>query len=1598
MATFQCTLITPNVLHVESEETIVVDAQYQNSPFDANVIIQDFPLKSFSLVQSTVSLNHNNNFLGIAKLTIPSKDLLKDPKKKQFVYVTVRSSLCSLEKVVLVSFHSGYIFVQTDKTIYTPGSKVNYRIFSMNYKLQPVSKAMVIEFLTPEGIIVKREMVIQSSKSGIFSRTYPIPEFVNTGIWTISATYKDSPQQNYTNHFEVKEYVLPSFEVTLKPDKSFFYIEDKEFIVKLQAMYVYGKPVNGSAFVIFSLQKEGERVSLTHTLSREEIVNGNGKARLKREDLLKAIPNTQEWLKYTMHLSVTVITSSGTDMVQAELDNIYIVNSPYKILFTKTSKYFKPGLSMDLMVLVTNPDGSPAEKVKVVAQPGNMGGITQEDGTARLNINTPSSETPLEITVKTQQAGLSEKLQASASMTATPYSTPKDYLHINIAASVLKPGSNVAVSFYTRSKVSGEEIDFPYFTYLIINKGRIMSVGRQPRDRGQTLVTMSIPLTEEFIPSFRIVAYYLVKSSEVWEMVSDSVWVDVVDSCMGTLKVTGAQPSDNKIQKPTSPMTLKLMADHRAFVGLVAVDKAVYILNNKFKMSQSKIWDTVEKNDIGCTPGGGANSMGVFYDAGLAVHTSFKMTTAERSVPLCEVHSKRKRRSSGLMIDIKTTKASAYKDLEKKCCQDGMQENPMGHNCERRSLLIQEKQSCKDAFLDCCRYIEKKRKEEKELKEEDDLSRSEKDDDYIASADIVSRTMFPESWLWSIEEMKEIPESGISTKLLNIHLKDSITTWEVQAVSLSETKGICVAQPYEIQVLKDFFIDLKLPYSVVRNEQVEIRAILYNYGNIQIKVRVELMHNPEFCSASTIKKNFRLEVYIGPTSSTVVPFIIVPLNLGETEVEVKASVYQMFVSDGVKKTLNVVPEGMRATHILKSVTLEPEVKGKGGIQKETVSALNVKNIVPRTEISTFVTVQGTPISEMVKDAIDGAKLDPLIIMPSGCSEQNIKGMTLVVIATHYLDSTNQWEQVGLQRRQQALENIEKGYTTELTFRKDDNSYPPYRKTESSTWLTAYISKVFAMASSLVNIDQNVLCGAIKWLILKNQKPDGLFQESSPVSDQYMTNLQFSIDRATQYVLNQYSSLRNPHSIAIASYALAKAGKLKDTTKLMSVATDNTRWVADGSHLGSFEATSYALLTLLHMKQFHLIDPIARWLIEQRFYGAYGSTQATIMMFQALTEYQRTKPPLNQLSLDVSIYLPEKGEDKTIRITADNAMEARSEKTNINKDFVVTAKGKGQGTLTVMSVYYAIVTEQETECKNFYLNVTAPKRPEGAVSTVSLTICTRHLKSVDATMSILDVSMMTGFTPDIDSLNKLKNSVDKYIADFEINKDAYDKGTLIIYLKKISHREEECIKFNVHQFFKVGLIQPASVTVYDYYTPENRCTKFYHFEEESKLLGRICQGDVCRCAEENCLMQQHVEKEEITVPFRLTKACEPGVDYVFKATVTDIQHRENYDNYVMNIVMVVKEGTDAAPLGQNRNFISHKKCRHLLDLKIGRDYLIWGVTSDLWNQPSGYSYIIGRETWIEWWPKLTECQDEQHQKICNEFSHLSEILDLTGCPN
>uniref|UniRef100_A0A670KLN3 Complement C3 n=1 Tax=Podarcis muralis TaxID=64176 RepID=A0A670KLN3_PODMU len=1449
-------------------------------------------------------------------LQVSANDMKKDSKQKQYVIVVAKCPQFTLERMVLVSFHSGYLFIQTDKTIYTPGSKVTSLL-----------KYLYVLLLLCFSL------------------------------------------------------VLPSFEVIVEPSAKFYYIDsDRDFRVSITARFLYGKSVEGMAFVLFGVKVDGVKHSIPDSLQRIQvgcvyITNGEGEGILRRDILQTRFHNLNNLIGHSLYVSVTVMTESGSDMVVAERSGISLVTSPYQIHFTKTPKYFKPGMPFELMVFVTNPDGSPASRVPVVTEPIATDGTTQNDGTAKLILNTPANSQELRITVKTKDPQLLNERQATKTMIATAYQTQGgsgNYLHLAVTATELKAGDNLPINFNLKSNNQEVLDQIQYFTYMILTKGKMFKVGRQRREAGQNLVTFSLPITPELIPSFRIVAYYQVGNSEI---VADSVWMDVKDTCMGTLVVKGEHREDDQIHEPGDQVAIKLEGDANAWVGLVAVDKGVYVLNKKYKLTQSKIWDSVEKRDIGCTAGSGRNNLGVFEDAGLALVTSSKLSTQQRSDPKCPQPATRRRRSVQL-IESKASKAGQFQNRTlRKCCEDGMHENPMGYSCEKRIQYIVDQTECQNVFLECCRFI-RDILNENERDEELILARSDFEDDFLADEDITSRTQFPESWLWRTEQLTAPPnDQGISSKTIPVYLKDSITTWEVLAVSISDTKGICVADPYEITVRKNFFIDLRLPYSVVRNEQVEIRAVLYNYRRRDLRVRVELIHNPAFCSASTAKEKYQQMLTIRGQSSRAVPFVIIPLKLGQHDIEVKAAALGG-AADGVKKKLKVVPEGIQRKRVT-VIELDPATQGNSG---------NTHSSGGLPFSFSFFTLGKPPlypVAHIVEDSIDGTKLKHLIVTPSGCGEQNMITMTPSVIATHYLDTTGQWEKLGMDRRSDAVNQIMQGYTQQMTYKKKDHSYAAFKNLKSSTWLTAYVIKIFAMASGIVSsINNEILCGGVKWLILEKQKPDGIFHEDAPMIHGEMQGgykgaepevsltafvlialleskdickdqvniLESSITKASEYLLRQYGKLQRPYTVALTAYALAL-----DLFHCWYLGKN--RWEEYKAHTYNIEGTSYALLALLKMRKFDAVGPIVKWLTKQKFYdGTYGQTQATVMVFQALAQYEIDIPTHKEIQLAVSIKLPGRREMITFRIDYDSALLVRSAETKLNKDFIVKASGQGKAIMTIVTVYNAKLQEAAEQCKSFSLQV--------SVENVQLSM---YLGKVDATMSIIDVSMLTGFAPDTEDLKRLSEGVDRYISKFDINDAMSERGNLIIYLDKVSHTEEECLQFKAYKYFEVGLIQPGSVKVYSYYNLDEQCTKFYHPSKGSGLLDKICHGEVCRCAEDNCFLQNDADNP-VDVHARMEAACKPGVDY----------------------------GSDANPEAKPRRFISHKRCNESLNLEVNKDYLIWSLNSDLWQTKTDFNYMISKDTWIEKWPNDDECQDEEFHDLCIDLSQFSNTLMTFGC--
>ncbi|XP_048473761.1 complement C3-like [Rhincodon typus] len=1572
-------LTAPSVLRIESEENVVVEVHGSNERLAVEIRLQFFPKNSIVIFRANGILENNNNYQVSVPIKIPSNRIPKDTMLPEYVVVEAVSKTFHLERNILISYQIGHIFIQTDKPIYTPTQTVLYRLLTVNNEMKPAKKTTLVDFVNPQNVIVKREEVFAKDATGITGSTFKIPEIVNIGVWKIAASYKEASHVNYTTEFEVKEYVLPSFEVTLETEKHFFYVDDNNLDVSVTARFTYGKPVEGRAFVMYGIMKDGERIGIPSSLQSIEITDGQGDATMTSAMFKASFPNIYELVGCSIYITASVITHTGSDMVEAEKLGIKIVTTPYTISFTKTSKYYKPGMPFDLMVYVTNPDGSPANGIPVTVNSGHSHSKTQHDGLARLTLNTVGESQLLAVKVETNVANTPKNRQASASMVAQPYKTQGgsvNYLHIGIQPAELNPGSNLVVHLSLRNDNADIQNQIKYFSYMLINKGKIVAVGRQPREVGQIVVNMLIPVTPDLIPSFRLLVYYYLTKGPAIEIVADSVWVDVKDTCMGKLVVSAANKHDeNKIYKPGKQFQLKITGDSGATVGLVAVDKAVFMLNKKNKLTQSKIWDIVEKNDIGCTPGSGSDVLGVFTDAGLTIVTNSNLKTATRTDLKCKQPMKRRRRATRLM-DVKIAKLNQYKaKILNKCCNDGMKRNPMGFSCARRARRITQREDCKAAFLDCCNHIQKFKDLQK--RSQMTLARSDDDDYYSPYEDIMSRSDFPESWLWILKSLPIDNNNGVVTKDVNGYLKDSITTWEIQAVSVSPQKGICIAQPYELTVQKDFFIDLRLPYSVVRNEQVEIRAILYNYDEEEIQVRVEIPYNENICSGAKPTKRFRTTVKIPGKGSVAVPYVIVPLIIGQIDIEVKASVYDKLVTDGVRKSLRVVPEGKKIDCPVQTYELDP--KGK----QQTID-IDIKvpgDVVPDTEPLSFISVQGDILAQAIENSIDGAKLKHLIRVPTGCGEQNMASITPGVIVTNFLDKTRQWERVGMDKREASVKNIQTGYAQQLAYRQQSGAYAAFTSREPSTWLTAYVVKVFAMSYNFITIDPNVLCGAAKWLILNKQKPDGSFKEDAPVihgemiggvkgseSDAsltafvlialveskavcspYMESYEDSVQKAGHYLGNRFNNLKRPYSVAITAYALS----------------------------------------LLNINK---LDTLMKF--------ASGG-KATMVALQALAKYQMDIPQVKEIDLDVSVTIPGRNRPIQWRFDSSNKYVAKSERMSALEKFTIQAKGKGQGTVKVLTSYHALVSKQVKKCKKFDVRVSVQEvpqadRPQDALNSLAINICAQYRGNSDSSMAVADISMLTGFAPDMQDLELLRDGVDKYISRFELDRALSTQGSLIIYLDSISHLEETCFGFKVHQFFKVGLIQPASVKIYEYYDTENSCTKFYNVDGNSAMLSKICQGEVCRCAEGSCISVK-LPEHRISYTDREDKACYHGTDYVYKVTFNKKEKRDSYIYYEVEVKSVIKQGSDDVMDGQVRELIIHDNCEGTFNVDSENDYLLMGQGSDLWSDGKRINYLIGDGTWLESWPTEMQCQNQQYHRLCQNLAEFSEILMINGCP-
>lgn len=247
------------------------------------------------------------------------------------------------------------VLIQTDKAIYKPGDTVNFRVVLLDSNLKPFPLKGDLEIYISDSSDnqIKRWKDGQKSMSkGVFTGLVQLASSTVLGDWKIKVMAQGTTQEK---KFEVAEYVLPKFEVTIDTPKLTTFKDDNIHII-VRSKYTFGKPVKGEATISVFPKFYGSYQPFVSSLITRKVVEIDGKASLEfniREEL-----GFKE--DYQREITIeAVVEEALTGRKQNTTTSMTLYKDKYTLEFTAASRKYKPGLPVEATIKVAYHDGSP---------------------------------------------------------------------------------------------------------------------------------------------------------------------------------------------------------------------------------------------------------------------------------------------------------------------------------------------------------------------------------------------------------------------------------------------------------------------------------------------------------------------------------------------------------------------------------------------------------------------------------------------------------------------------------------------------------------------------------------------------------------------------------------------------------------------------------------------------------------------------------------------------------------------------------------------------------------------------------------------------------------------------------------------------------------------------------------------------------------------------------------------------------------------------------------------------------------------------------------------------------------------------------------
>jgi len=323
-------------------------------------------------------------------------------------------------------------------------------------------------------------------------------------------------------------------------------------------------------------------------------------------------------------------------------------------------------------------------------------------------------------------------------------------------------------------------------------------------------------------------------------------------------------------------------------------------------------------------------------------------------------------------------------------------------------------------------------------------------------------------------------------------------------------------------------------------------------------------------------------------------------------------------------------------------------------------------------------------------------------------------------------------------------------------------------------------------------------------------------------------------KAVSYLETRLGEIEDAYTAALAAYALELGDSpMKDEAieKLMSLAKEDENGLYWGDDIeplplksgfaperfspgpqptAIIETTGYATLALTEHGDMMNASRAARWLVSKRnAFGGFGSTQDTVVALEALTEFGSG----SRADIDLEIKVE----------TSDGTQELSVKKNNFDvlqvlaipagDTVTITTSGEGEAIAQIVTRYNLPAAERpEEDILKIDVAYDAAEVSVNDLITISVDVSFNPPVPMEAGMTVLDISIPTGFAPVTESIEALVAKEDKM--------KRYDVAgrKVIFYIEDMLPGDTLDFSFQARAMYPVRAKGVAS-KAYSYYQPE-----------------------------------------------------------------------------------------------------------------------------------------------------------------------------------